>query len=61
MGVSGQLHVPTTLPPRHTDTHTPVPTEQEGGWASEPVGTIWITDKSFVGAMELTIFGSFRP
>jgi hypothetical protein len=45
MGVSGQLHASTTLTP--TRTHAPVPTEQEAGWASEPVGTIWISEKSF--------------
>jgi hypothetical protein len=38
MELIGQLHAPATV--------TLVPTEEEGGWSSEPVWTIWGREKS---------------
>ena len=37
-GMSGQLYVPTALPPGKESV---VPTEQKAGWAPEPVFTFW--------------------
>jgi hypothetical protein len=46
-GVSGQHHAPAALYPRE---RTPVPIVQEAGWASEPVWTQRLEEKSFVCA-----------
>jgi hypothetical protein len=42
--MSGQLHAPAALPPGK---EPPVPIEQEVGWTSEPVWTIWIRENSW--------------
>jgi hypothetical protein len=44
MGVSGQHHAPAALYPQRKD--PPVPIEQEAGWASEPVWTQGLEEKS---------------
>jgi hypothetical protein len=49
MGVSGQRHAPAALYPRGKDPRypgTPVPIGQEAGWASEPVWTQGLEEKS---------------
>jgi hypothetical protein len=52
MGVSGQRHaLAALLPPRKGP---PVPIVQEAGWASEPVWTQRIEDKSFDSAGDRT-------
>jgi hypothetical protein len=45
MGMSGQRHAPAALLPCLMD--TPVPIAQEAGWASEPVWTQRLQEKSF--------------
>jgi hypothetical protein len=52
MGVSGQRHAPAALCPGETT--TPVPIEQEAGWASEPVWTQRLEEKSFAPARDRT-------
>ena len=47
MEVSGQLHATDALPLRK---EPPVSFEQEAGWASEKVWTLWRREKSFVPA-----------
>jgi hypothetical protein len=51
MGVSGQRHAPAALYPRGKD---PVPIAQEAGWASEPVWTQRLEEKSFTPAGDRT-------
>jgi hypothetical protein len=45
MGVSGQRHAPAALLPPGNG--PPVPIVQEAGWASEPVWTQGLEEKSF--------------
>jgi hypothetical protein len=48
MGVSGQRHAPAAfLPPGKGP---PVPTVQEAGWATEPIWTQRLEEKSFAPA-----------
>jgi hypothetical protein len=53
MGVSGQRHAPAALYPCGND---PVPNVQEVGWASEPVWTQGIEEKSFASAGDRSPF-----
>jgi hypothetical protein len=52
MGVSGQRHAPAALLPPGKG--APVPTVQEAGWASEPVWTQRLEEKSFAPAGDRT-------
>jgi hypothetical protein len=51
MGVSGQRHAPAALYPGE---RTPVPIGQEAGWATEPVWTQRLEEKSFVSTGDRT-------
>jgi hypothetical protein len=51
MGVSGQRHAPAALYPGEM---TPVPIGQEAGWATEPVWTQRLEEKSFVSTGDRT-------
>jgi hypothetical protein len=51
MGVSGQRHAPASLYPRE---RTPGTIVQEAGWASEPVWTQRLEEKSFAPAGDRT-------
>jgi hypothetical protein len=53
MGVSGQHHAPAALYPRGKG--PPVPIVQEAGWASEPVWTQRLEEKSFASAGDGTL------
>jgi hypothetical protein len=44
MEMSDQVHTPVVLPPGK---ELPVPIVEEAGWAPEPFGTLWNTEKSF--------------
>jgi hypothetical protein len=52
MGVSGQSHAPAALYPRGNDPSVPI--VQEAGWASEPVWTQRLEEKSFAPAGDRT-------
>jgi hypothetical protein len=52
MGVSGQRHAPAALLPPVKG--PPVPIVQEAGWASEPVWTQRLEEKSFAPAEDRT-------
>jgi hypothetical protein len=54
MGVSGRSHAPAALYPRGKDPPPPVPIVQEAGWASEPVWTERIKEKSLAPAGDRT-------
>jgi hypothetical protein len=51
MGVSGQRHAPAALYPREW---TPGTIGQEAGWASEPVWTQRLEEKSFTSTGDRT-------
>jgi hypothetical protein len=57
MGVSGQRHAPTAPCPGKGP---PVPIVQETGWASEPVWTHRLEEKSFAPAGDRTAIAG-RP
>jgi hypothetical protein len=43
MEINGHVYAPAALSP---GTELPVPNEEEAGWATEPVQTLWKSEKS---------------